>query len=370
MIREVTTNLGALVEKIADIQIQLADARRKKDEMVAQIKQLTQRLAALENNAQDKLPPKNTTTYASVTSQNFPPAPNAHQPPAPAQPKVAKPLKSEYPRVAREVVVSFSNAPLCDTSMKAVDTALNAVNHAMINSKLAKPIFFGARFSMLDNLVLTTALHSSNEGLEEYFEMIETAVTYIGPATARCSGVWTKFLLHGVPTHLELESIRQQVEGYCAGVSLGQTPRWLAHPEARSNKTNLTMVLAFIGEVNFTQLGRHSIMVGNRTCNLTTYTAFGPQTQCSKCQAFGHPKAFCQAGPKCAVCAQDHETFEHPCEISNCKKGIRCIHRDIKCTNCQRLYKATDRSCSHRIQVSQEFRLLCRARRGFSRRNN
>jgi hypothetical protein len=155
---------------------------------------------------------------------------------------------------------------------------------------------------MLDNLILTTARHSSNEGLEENLGTIEAAVNYIGPATARCGAVWSKFLLHGGPTHVDLGTIRNQVEGYCGEIKLGQTPRWLAPPEARANKTHSTIVLAIVGEVNFTKLAGRSLLVGNRTCNLTVYKSFGPQTQCMNCQAFGHPKDFCQTGPKCAVC--------------------------------------------------------------------
>jgi hypothetical protein len=86
-------------------------------------------------------------------------------------------------------------------SSNAADKPLIAVNNAMLNTPLKKHIFFGARFSITDNLVLTTVLHSSNEGLKEYLDAIENAVKYIGPATARFSTLWLKFLLHGVPTH-------------------------------------------------------------------------------------------------------------------------------------------------------------------------
>jgi hypothetical protein len=72
-----------------------------------------------------------------------------------------------------------------------------------------------------------------------------------------------KILLHGVPTQLDSESIRNQVEGYCSGLKLGQTLRWLAPPDARPNKSHSTVVLAFIGEVNFRQHGGRSVLVGN-----------------------------------------------------------------------------------------------------------
>jgi hypothetical protein len=370
VVRDLSSALGTIVTKMADIEVQLADERREKNEILEDMKEIKKRLLDLENDAQPKPTAVNTSTYASVTSSNLPPAPNMTHKPKSTEPNTVKPLKAEYPRAAREIVITFQNAPLCDTSTNAADRALTAVNNAMVLSPVKKYVFFGARFSIMDNLILTTALHSSNEGLDEHLETIEKAVNYIGLATARCDAVWSEFLLHGVPTHLELETIRNQVEGYCSGIKLGQTPRWLAPPEARSNKTHSTIVLAFVGKVNFTQLGGRSIMVGNRSCNLTTYAAFGPQTLCLNCQGFGHPKAFCQTSLKCAVCAQDHETAQHPCDQPQCKKGLRCMHGAIQCINCKQSHKASDRNCPTRMRVSQEFRLQCRARRGWARRNH
>jgi hypothetical protein len=298
-------------------------------------------------------------TYASIAGKNVPPGPKPIATVAQVNMKQVKPLKSEYRRAAGEIVVSFANAPLNDTSNTAADGALNVVNYAMNLSPLRKQIFFGARFSITDNLVLTTALHSTHDGLEDYSTTIEKAVSYIGPATAKCSAVWSKFLLHGVPTHMSLDSIRSQVEGFTSGLRLGQTP-----PEARQTKSHSTTVHAFAGDVNLKQLGGRSLLVGNRACNLTLYTPFGPQTQCTHCQAFGHPKEFCTASARYAVCALEHETSQHPCHDPNCKKGIRCTHGTIKCHNCSNPHTATDQQCPARPKVSQEFRLFCRTRKG------
>jgi hypothetical protein len=184
VVRDLSSALGTLVTKMADIEIQLADARREKIEILEDMKEIKKRLRNLENNAQPKPTAVNTSTYASVTSSNLPPAPNMTHKPKSTEPKTVKPLKAEYPRAAREIVATFQNAPLCDTSTNAADRALTAVNNAMVLSPLKKHVFFGARFSIMDNLILTTALHSSNEGLDEHLETIEKAVNYIGPATA------------------------------------------------------------------------------------------------------------------------------------------------------------------------------------------
>jgi hypothetical protein len=58
-----------------------------------------------------------------------------------------------------------------------------------------------------------------------YLEVISKALTFTGPTSTTLLVPWTKFLLHGVPTHLELEIIQRDIEEYCSGAKLGQTPR-------------------------------------------------------------------------------------------------------------------------------------------------
>jgi hypothetical protein len=115
-------------------------------------------------------------------------------------------------------------------------------------------------------LVLTTALHETNKDLGDYLEVIAKALTFIGPASATLSVPWTKFLGHGVPTHLELETIRRDVEGYCPEAKLGQTPGWLATEADRIDKPASTIVLAFVGSVTMKDLGGRTIRVGNSSC--------------------------------------------------------------------------------------------------------
>jgi hypothetical protein len=50
------------------------------------------------------------------------------------------------------------------------------------------------------DLVLTTGLHDDNAELEGYLPIIIKALEFIVLCTAKLSELWTKFLLHGVPT--------------------------------------------------------------------------------------------------------------------------------------------------------------------------
>jgi hypothetical protein len=121
-------------------------------------------------------------------------------------------------------------------------------------------------------------------------------------------------IIQGRPGLLEI--IRRDTEVFIPGRTLGQTPRWLANDENRAGKEFSTIVLAFIGSEKLVDLGGkiiHSIRIANKWCNLKSYIPFGTTTQCTNCQGFGHPKAFCKAEQICAVCAGKHMTQKHEC---------------------------------------------------------
>jgi hypothetical protein len=130
-----------------------------------------------------------------------------------------------------------------------------SINNAIAKTPINKRLFHGACFSLASSLVLTTSLHETNEDLDDYLDIITKSVEFIGPATASLSVPWTKFLLYEVQTHLDLEVISREIEGYFSGAKLGQTPRWLATEANRKDKPASTIVLALVGSVSLTGLG-------------------------------------------------------------------------------------------------------------------
>jgi hypothetical protein len=159
-----------------------------------------------------------------------------------------------HPKAAREVIVSFADADKFDLAKEVADKALTEANSAFLNSNLKRP-FHGARFSIAKNLILITALHETSADLEIYRPIITEALKFIGPAVAKIPEPWTKFILHGVPTYLELEEIRRDVEDWNPKIKLCQTPRWLATVEKREGKPVSSVVLALPGSVTITSLG-------------------------------------------------------------------------------------------------------------------
>jgi hypothetical protein len=88
---------------------------------------------------------------------------------------------------------------------------------------------------------LITGLYDSNEDFGDHLSIIEKAVEFISPATATLPAPWTKFLLHGVLTCIDLEIIRRDTEAFIPGCALGQTPCWLANDENCAGKSFLQL---------------------------------------------------------------------------------------------------------------------------------
>jgi hypothetical protein len=117
-------------------------------------------------------------TYSAVASAGRPPRPqstnnsNANTANKKPEPKPAKMLQPLYPKASREVIVMFNNTNTFTTRQQVDDKALKMVNSALVNSPIVKRLFYGARFSLASNLVLTTGLHETNEDLGDYLEVI------------------------------------------------------------------------------------------------------------------------------------------------------------------------------------------------------
>jgi hypothetical protein len=267
--------------------------------------------------------------------------------------------QAKYPIAEREIVISFKNGLKCKPTDENAFRALKTVNKVIAENKdLEKPPFICARFTLSNNLALTAGLDNCALDYESHLKVITESIKFVGDGTAIVNEKWSKFLLHGVPTFGTLEEIRNDVEIYYPKLKLGQTPRWLAPADKRTGKPASTIVLAFIGTVTSKDIDR-SLTVLNKVCHLSPYYPYGPQTQCHRCQQYGHATELCGVeNPACAVCAGNHLTKDHQCEVSKCKTGPVCVHGDIKCAACGNPHKASDRSCPMRIKASQEFRRM------------
>lgn len=274
------------------------------------------------------------------------------------KPKLEKLVQAKYPLAEREIILSFANPLNVPPTEKNADIALEKINKIIVDHKdILQPPFTRARFTVNNNLVLTTGLNNCGMDYDSYLNIIVDAVRFLGHASARINEPWSKFLVHGVPTDSTLESIRYDIESNYPKLKLAQTPRWLAPAEKREGKIHSTIVVALLGSITVAQIGVSRLTVRNRPCKISEYVQFGPSTQCTKCQQYGHHTVYCQSKePVCAVCAGPHTTKDHPCKILSCKAGPVCTHPPIKCAACGDPHKSNDPKCPTRVKLSQEFR--------------
>jgi len=275
----------------------------------------------------------------------------------------AKLIPTTYSQTEREVTCHFA----CEepdaiqiekdyaTWQMAADMALRRVNAAIVDSKdLFAPPFIRARATVRGNIIFTTGNTQNNVVYEDYTTIIADALSYYGKCTEVEIGKhFSQFLLHGVPTHLPLPEISQSLATNYPLLIQGQTPRWLALAERREHKTHSTVVITLTGNIKRASIGCQHLIVCNPQCELDDYIAYGRNTQGCKCQAYGHPAALCRNNPRCAVCAEPHETKEHPCALPICKKGPACTHPPIRCANCDEPHKASNPNCPEWIKLRE-----------------
>ena len=277
---------------------------------------------------------------------------------------IPKLILTTYPQAERKVTCHFARPEGPDTIRAeqdyntrqiAADKALRHVNSAIVNNKdVFAPAFIRAQVTLRGNIIFTTGNTQTNVIYEDYTTIIKDALSYYG----QCDRVeigrrFSQFLLHGVPTHLPLPEISLSISSNYPQLIQGQTPRWLTPAYRRENKANSTIVMTLTGNMKKAQIGRQHLIVCNRQCELDDYIVYGRSTQCRKCQAYGHLAGLCWNNPRCAVCAEPHETKEHPCALPVCKKGPACTHPPIRCANGDAPHKASDPNCPERVKINE-----------------
>ena len=77
------------------------------------------------------------------------------------------------------------------------------------------------------------------------------------------------------------------------------------------------------------------------------------QKQCLNCQKFDHSIRVCFAQVICQICAEEHKTSQHNCNICNIQGQI-CSHAILKCNNCEENYTANNNACKFKISIENK----------------
>ena len=159
-------------------------------------------------------------------------------------------------------------------------------------------------------------------------------------------------LVHGIPTSKSLAEKATELTTFNTGLSLTGQPRWLTTDDARASKTVSTVVISITGPRASDYVGK-CLAAFSSTYRTERRLRFNSQTQCSKCQGYGHHSNRC-TNPV-SWCASPHPTGNHTCPTATCRiRGRPCSHTILRCVNCQGPHNAHTTQCPSHPKVAQD----------------
>ena len=259
-----------------------------------------------------------------------------------AKPKPKPNAESEYRE--RQLLLTPKTAV---TSINSI-AYRNAINKALKEAKINNVLVSTVTMSRTGNSIVVTAAEGNTaEDLLQHKAIWGAQLNLI---QIRKNNKWHKMVLHKLPTAVfnteeGLEMLQEEVELFNKGLKLVTKPVWLSTAENRQNKMHSSAIIAFATQEELQNALRTRVVVAGTTVRTAAYTDNKPYDQCLKCQGFGHTYQKCINASRCQICAGNHSTRSHTCNI--CKKGQElCAHTVIKCSNCKESHKADSKDCA------------------------
>ena len=238
------------------------------------------------------------------------------------------------------------------------DNTNNLTIRDAINSAIKKPLIATIEFTTNHNIHLITRNNTpATSVLKSHRPAIEQAIRATIPAATglRKDEIWHKVIIHGIPTTSSFSTVQSEVQDFNPGTHLPRPPRWLTTEAQRSQKSASTMVLTIAGKEAADKAISSGLSLFGKKFKVQKYLTFGPDTQCSKCLAFGHHTTRCANPTHCTFCAGDHPAYLHTCGRSDCPtKGKPCLHTTLKCSNCGDNHQADSEECQTYQDAHQE----------------
>ena len=229
------------------------------------------------------------------------------------------------------------------------------INDSFYQNGYPEPVVATIVRSMTNlSLVITTMDNYSGSFLLEHQALWDKFIPYI---SIHQDLAWTKLIVHTVPTRPFLVDegenlIKSEIETFNPYLRLMRNPIWLSNEEARNQKTHSSILIHLESPDMAQKALRSRIILAGVRCR--TQTFIPKDTQCGKCQQFGHRRSYCRNQIRCRICAQNHEDFDHKCQICQVSNQ-ECPHSQATCANCGQNHKADDRKCQEWEKVRPRF---------------
>jgi hypothetical protein len=230
-------------------------------------------------------------------------------------------IPKSLPRIEREIIIPTDTIFPPAELKKWDDYALNRFNWLIHNTaEITQPPFALARINSHNMIVLTTNRAIPASAYTPCIPMLLNEIKSLKPTIRNTNSCWTKFLVHNIPTYTTTTKLKILLEANYPTLQLMQEPPWLVPTDLRLNKTASTVIISLQGALDLKYLGTNTLVLCNRKYRVTEYFSWTPTSRCRNCQGYGHHTKLCEEEkPTCAVCAQQHNTKDHPYLIPTCR---------------------------------------------------
>src|SRR5437588_5228179 len=113
-------------------------------------------------------------------------------------------------------------------------------------------------------------------------------------------------------------TVQSESEEFNPGTHLPRPPRWLTTDVQHQDKAASGMVLTIAGKDSTEKALSRGLSLFGKKFKVQRYLSFGPDSQCTKCLAFGHHPSQCIGTQHCNICSLEHPAHLHTCGSSDC----------------------------------------------------
>jgi hypothetical protein len=231
----------------------------------------------------------------------------------------------------------------------------NKINKAFNNKGVETPVVTSVTKTLNKlNVVITTTSPFTTDYLLEKQAIWEPILGF-SFIKAQKDIPWHKVVLHGVSTldFSDISLLFDEIRTFNKGLNPIGTPYWLTPETKRSTQLSGSIVVSFTTEQEAKRAIQNRLYIGGISVRVEKYYETAPTTQCNKCQGFSHLESHCKRGVKCGLCASNHHTSQHPCNICHIK-GQKCIHLTPKCANCSENHPSNYKECETLVAIKNK----------------
>ena len=231
----------------------------------------------------------------------------------------------------------------------------NKINKAFNNKGVPTPVVTSVTKTLnkLNVVITTTSPFTADYLLDK--QAIWEPILGFSFVKAQKDIPWHKVVLHGVSTQdfSDISLLFDEIRTFNKDLNPIGNPYWLTPENKRATQLSGSIVVSFTTEQEALRAIKNRLYIGGISVRAEKYYEIAPTLQCNKCQGFGHLESHCKRGVKCGLCASNHHTSQHPCNICHIK-GQKCIHLTPKCANCSENHPSNHKGCETLVAIKNK----------------